>query len=266
MKLNNAIKTSISKADSFQAGNIKNFLENWKRITSDKYILDIVKHGLKLEFLSEAPHKEPFQVTYNSKKNNFISQEINKLLKKKVIVQTTAEKGDFFSSVFLRVKKDESYRMILNLKKLNKYTDSKHFKMESLQNVLHMVKSGVWMASVDLKDAYYSVPIDQEYQNKFLWEYPLKFIVVPNGYELAMRAFTKLMKPPFSFLRSEGYLSVIYVDDCYLQGDSFTKCAKNVIRTIDILESLGFYIKMEKSEIIPKQQITFLGVIIDSLH
>ena len=158
--------------------------------------------------------------------------------------------------------------MILNLKKLIKYIDSKHFKMESLQNVLHMVKSGVWMASVDLKDAYYSVPIDKEYQKylKFLWEYPLKFIVMPNGYGPAMRAFTKLMKPLFSFLRSEGYLSVIYVDDCYLQGDSFTKCAENVIRTIDILESPGFYIKMEKSEIIPKQQITFLRVIIDSLH
>ena len=165
MKLNNVIKTSINKADSFQAGNIKNFLENWKRITSDKYILDIVKHGLKLEFLSVSPHREPFRVTYNTKENDITSQEINKLLKKKVIVQTIAEKGDFFSSVFLRVKKGESYRMILNLKKLNKYIDSKHFKMESLQNVLHMVKSGVWMASVDLKDAYDAVLIHEEYQN-----------------------------------------------------------------------------------------------------
>ena len=89
---------------------------------------------------------------------------------------------------------------------------------------------------------------------------------MPNSYGPAMRAFTKVMKPPFSFLRSEGYLSFIYVDDCYLQGDSFTRCAKNVIRTADILESLGFYIKMGKSEIIPKQKITFLGVIIYSLH
>ena len=100
MKLKNIIQTSISKADSFQAGNITNFLENWKRITSDKYILDIVKHGLKLEFLSEAPHREPFRETYNTKENIIISQEINKLLKKKVIVQTIAGKGDFFSSVF----------------------------------------------------------------------------------------------------------------------------------------------------------------------
>ena len=225
MKLKNVIKTSISKADSFQAGNIKPFLENWKRITSDKYILDIVKHGLKLEFLSETPHGELFRVTYNTKENGIISQEISKLLKKKVTVQAIAEKGDFFSSVFLRAKRDESFRMILNLKKLNKCIDSKHVKMESLQNVLHMVKSGVWMASVVLKAAYYSLPIHEEYQKylKFLWECRLKFIVMPNGYGPATRAFTKLMKPPVSLLRSEGYLSVIYVEDCYLQGDSFTK-------------------------------------------
>ena len=75
---------------------------------------------------------------------------------------------------------------------------------------------------------------------------------MPNGCGPAMRVLTKLMKPPFYFLRSKVYLSVIYVDECYLQGDSFTKCAENVIRTIEIQESLGFYIKIDKSEIIPK--------------
>ena len=68
---------------------------------------------------------------------------------------------------------------------------------------------------------------------------------MPNGYGPAVRAFTKLMKPLFSFLKSEGCLSVIYVDNCYLQGDSFTKCAENVMRT-EILENLGFYIKIDK--------------------
>ena len=140
---------------------------------------------MKLEFLSKAPHSEPFRVTYSIKENGIISQEIGKLLKKKVMVKTIEEKGDFFSSVFLRVKNYGSYRMILNPKKLNKYINSKHFKMESLQNVLHMVKSGVWMASVDLKDAYYSVLIHEEYQKYLKFsgnKYPLKFIAMPNGY------------------------------------------------------------------------------------
>ena len=80
-----------------------------------------------------------------------------------------------------------------------------------------------------------------------------------NGYGPAKRVFTKLMKPSFSFLRSEGYLSVIYIDDCYLQGDLFTKCAKNVLRKIEILENLGSCIEIDKSEIMQKQQVTFFG-------
>ena len=106
--------------------------------------------------------------------------------------------------------------------------------MESLQNVLYMVKPGAWMASVDLKDAYYSVLINQEYQKYLIFwrEYPLKFIAMSNGYGPAMRAFKKMLKLPFSFLRSEGHLSVIYVGDCYLQGASFIKYAENVVITI----------------------------------
>ena len=71
-----------------------------------------------------------------------------------------------------------------------------------------MAKPEAWMASVDLKDIYYSVPIHEEYQEylKLLLEYPLKLIAISNGYKPATRAFTKLLKPTFSFLRSEFFL------------------------------------------------------------
>ena len=49
---------------------------------------------------------------------------------------------------------------------------------------------------------------------------------MPNGYGPAMRAFTKLLKSPFVFLRYERYLFIIFVGDCYLQSDSFTEVAK----------------------------------------
>ena len=51
-----------------------------------------------------------------------------------------------------------------------------------------------------------------------------------------------------------------------LQGDPFTKYAENVKRIIEILESLGFYVKIDKLEIILKQQVTFSGFLVDSLH
>ena len=48
--------------------------------------------------------------------------------------------------------------MILNLKRLNKFVDYKHFKMESLQNVLELIRPVVSIPSIDLKDAFYLVP------------------------------------------------------------------------------------------------------------
>ena len=44
--------------------------------------------------------------------------------------------------------------MTLNLKRLKKFVDYKIFKMESLQNVLELIRPGVYMVYIDLKDAY----------------------------------------------------------------------------------------------------------------
>ena len=56
-------------------------------------------------------------------------------------------------------KKDGSLRTILNLEFLNKDCEKAHFIMESLRNALHMVRQGSYLASIDIKDAFYSVPI-----------------------------------------------------------------------------------------------------------
>ena len=114
------------------------------------------------------------------------------------------------SSIFTQEKRDGSYRMILNLKQVNKHIEYEHFKMDSLQSVLNIIRPNCWMASVDLKDAFYKVPIHPDHQKflKFKWqEHCYTFRGMPNGYSEAMRVFTKLLKSPFSILRSHGYLS-----------------------------------------------------------
>ena len=63
--------------------------------------------------------------------------------------------GEFISTIFLRSKKDGSYRTILNLKQFNEFVQYRHFKMDTLDTVIRMMKPGCYMASIDLKDAYY---------------------------------------------------------------------------------------------------------------
>ena len=39
--------------------------------------------------------------------------------------------------------------------------------MESLNDVFKIIKKGVWMASVDLKDAFFTVPVHKMHQQLF---------------------------------------------------------------------------------------------------
>lgn len=60
------------------------------------------------------------------------------------------------------------------------------------------------MTSIDLKDAYYSIPIALEHQKylKFIWRDQLyAFTCLPMGLSSSPWIFTKVMKSVFAYLR-----------------------------------------------------------------
>ena len=57
--------------------------------------------------------------------------------------------------------------MILNLKDLNLDIEYYHFKMETFETALTLIKLNSYMTSIDIRHAYYSVPIAVEHK-KFL--------------------------------------------------------------------------------------------------
>ena len=159
------------KVACFKAGRLKFFHEEWKSLTSDAEILDMVS-GQMLEF-----SQKPCQFyTVGSRSEDSDSMqtchlEIQSLLEKRAIVPCEHENGEYICPIFTTSKKDGSSRMILNLKGLNTFLEYHHFKMESFSTIVSLIKSNCFMSSIDLKDAYYSVPIALERQKylKFEW-------------------------------------------------------------------------------------------------
>jgi len=250
---------------------LQQFVPAWKDITDDPEVLDWVEH-CHLEFVDGVlPVQETDYkiIQFNDAESAIIDSEIVKLLNKGVIVESTHSQGEFVSSIFLRLKKNGvDYRMILNLKELNKFIVYRHFKMDSLKTVTDLMTQGCFMASIDIKDAYYTVPIATEHQKflKFRWRDKLyQYTCLPNGLASAPRIFTKLLKPVFNILRQKGYLSSSYIDDCYLQGATYGECHDNVQETVMLLGDLGFPIHNEKSVLIPSQVLTFLGFVLNSV-
>ena len=177
-------------------------------MTSDKEILSDTR-GITIE-LSEMPAQHRFvQIKFNSAETEIIETEINKMLGKEIIEQVEHTKDEIISNIFTRPKKDGTHRVIINLKDFNKHVSYYHFKMDSLNTIVKLVDNDCFMASIDLKDAYYSTPIrerDKKYL-RFYWNNQLyQFTCLPNGLSSGPRKFTKILKPALSSLHIKGHI------------------------------------------------------------
>ena len=153
------------------------------------------------------------------------------MLHKQIIRETTRESREFVSPIFLVEKPDGETRLILNLKELNEFVKYKHFKMDGIKTIINMVTRNCFMATTDLKDAYYSVAISRQFQKflKFKWKDKLYcFTCFPNGLGSCPRKFTKLNKVPITTLHFENVPLSGYIDDFFTKGDTFSICEENI--------------------------------------
>lgn len=84
---------------------------------------------------------------------------------------------------------------------LNEFVDYQHFKTDNILTALKLMWPKCFMASVDLKDGNYSVPIASEDRTflKFEWEGNYyQYTCLPNGLACAPRLFTKILKPIYA--------------------------------------------------------------------
>ena len=117
------------------AGRLKGHLDTWKVITSDPWVVTTIK-GYRIDFLSE-PHQRvrPHTPQYSVEQSQLIVKEIKELLGKGAIAEVHNPRGGFYSNSFLVPKKDGGQRPVINLKALNSFVQTEHFKMEGIHTL-----------------------------------------------------------------------------------------------------------------------------------
>ena len=254
---------------AFAAGQVKNHLSHWELITQDPFILSAIQH-YNIEF-AETPLVQispPVNKTFSPSEKEIIQNEITKLSHKGVIEEAVYTNDSYLSNVFVRPKKDGSHRMILNLKSLNEFVAYHHFKMDTFQTAISLIRPGCFMASVDLKDAYYSIPVAPQDRKYLMFEWQgtyFQFTCLPNGLACAPRLFTKILKPVYAHLRELGHTCMGHIDDSLLVASNYHSCENNVGATVGLFTHLGFTIHPDKSILKPTQEIEFLGFLINSI-
>jgi hypothetical protein len=248
-------------------GHLKYFSPIWEKITQDPLVLQIVQ-GYQIEFIKPPVQQFPARVpTLSPVLETILDQEVKELLEKLAVHPVDQQTDGFISSLFVVPKKDGGNRPVVNLKPLNQYLIYEHFKMEGIHMLRDLLKQGDWLVKIDLKDAYLTVPIWKNHQKylRFLWkDNMLEFACLPFGLATAPRVFTKLMKPVVALLRQWGIRLIIYLDDILIMAESQDLVLHQAASTLNLLESLGFLVNYKKSQLVPSQQLEFLGLLIDS--
>ena len=131
--------------DPLSVGNrLSHFVENWKNITDDKFVLNVIKEGYRLDFKKYPPLvRSPInESNMSSNQLLILESEIAVMLEKGVIeeVQTQSSPG-FYSQIFLVPKKEnKSLRPVIDLSCLSQFLDVKTFKMENQATILTVMQ------------------------------------------------------------------------------------------------------------------------------
>lgn len=248
-------------------GRLSLFINKWKNFTDSKFILNAIK-GYKIQFdkpvFQLSTPKEPIR---SETEITQFKLEIQTLISKNVVKKCEPCEGQFISSIFLVPKPDGKFRFILNLKKLNQFMSVDHFLMENYKTVINLLSKDAFMASIDLEDAFLTVPIHPTSRKylRFIFQGVLyEFWTLPFGLCKSPWLFSKILRPPVAYLRKSGILLVDYLDDFLILDVSYEKCETNVKVVLDLLRELGFLVSLKKSSLIPQKICKYLGFIFNS--
>ena len=131
-------------ASPLVAGRLEMFIDTWKMLTSDLWVLQAVK-GFRIPFVSlpsqdilpTVPVFLPEQAAHDQ-----IREELRLLLEKGAVTPVSDSQGGFYSNLFLVPKKNGQMRPVINLKRLNEWVSTEHFKMEGIQTLKDILQSG----------------------------------------------------------------------------------------------------------------------------
>ena len=193
----------------------------------------------------------------------FNSPEIQSLIDRQIVTISTHD-NIMVHNIFFVAKQNGDQRLIINLKRLNKYLRPIKFRMLTMSQFSRTLSQGDWFTKCDIEDAYYHVQILPPFQHYFAFYYNNKtycFTRLPFGLSSGPFLFTSLLRPVIAAFRNQGIGIHAYLDDFIILSPNQTRALQDIHKVVSGLQVLGFRINFKKSELIPRNHIVFLGLL-----
>jgi ribonuclease HI len=260
---------SISPVEPVGA-RLASYWQAWDQLGASDWVVSVLRWGYSLEFDRDPPLSVVPTIDsrrQNPVKNSIIWQEISTMLEKRALEEVLdPSTPGFYSLLFVVPKKGGKWRPIIDLSILNTFLVRKTFKMETVKSICSLLHKGAWTFSIDLTDAYFHIPIHPT-SRKFLricyGGRVFQFRALPFGISIAPWLFTKVLSSIKLGTDPRVLALFQYIDDWL--GECMRKrvCSNQIKVLLNLCQTLGLQVNLEKSDLVPTQQFSFIGIYFD---
>ena len=244
----------------------------------DPFSVGVLRDGFKIHWRDSRPVQDrlPVQRTLEPEEDEAFNKEHERLLEIGVarLVRQASEppppgEEEFISPVFAVHQgsgDSAKWRPIFNLKPMNRFMEHKHFKMTGTGDWKALCRKDLYMASLDVKDAYLHIPSAREDipLQRYKWRGAIwELRALPFGMAQAPWAFTKFMEPLLRRWRRLHGISVLaWIDDFILGHPDKDHLQKALQEILDDLSLAGIRVntKPNKSVLVPTKRLTWCGI------
>ena len=216
-------------------------------------------HKLRIDLKEDArPSRVPYR-GMNPSKRKALKEFVDNLLEKDLIEPTHSE---WAAPTVLVPKKDGSYRLVIDYRKLNSQTVKTSWPLPRIQDILGNLEGSCYFSNLDLATGFHQMEIEEEDQHltSFITPFGLyQWKRMPMGLCNAPGAFQRLMELVLHGLTYD--IVLVYIDDIIVFGRTFEEHLKHLELVLAKVEEANLKISPSKCRLFQKS-IKFLGHII----
>jgi hypothetical protein len=248
---------------------VRRFLREWKKITRNRWILNIIEHGVKvnLPFIPRQAFipKEPVWRSPSKQQTEWMDSVHSFGAIEEVPADQANDPDQLIGNLMSEPK---AGRVCSNIADLNSAAVKMPLKMESLKDVRERIVPNSFMISLDLTKFFWSTSIFPSHRKFFRFYLHGKLYqwkVLPFGYINSMQIMDRLLFPILQKLNTWGIEILHWVDDLVLMlGPDKAEATAKAQKAIDLFFSLGFAVHPEKTSATVTKEVTFRGFIWNS--
>lgn len=196
------------------------------------------------------------------KERIIVDEQIDKWLDEGIIEPSESE---FCSPIVLVKKKDSTYRLCVDYRKINKVIMKDHFPLPLIEDQLDRLQGAMIFSTIDLRNGFFHVNVNadsRKYTSFVTHNGQYQFRKVPFGLTNSPAVFQRYVNAIFRDLTREG-IALPYVDDVIVPAKTEDEALSNLERVLNTCKDYGLELNIKKCHFL-QRRIQFLGNIIEN--